>query len=280
MQSDQGRGKDSVTPHRISAMLSMKGRTALVTGGAGHIGFAFAETLAELGADVAVVDLRPDDAAQAANRLQAAFGIRAMGLPVDLANEAAVRGVPGQVVDAWGRLDVLVNCAAFVGTSALRGWAMPFEQQSSDAWRQAMEVNLTAVFNLVQAASPHLKRSGHGSIINVASIYGLVGPDLRLYEGTSLGNPAAYAASKGGLIQFTRWLATALAPDIRVNAITPGGVQRGQPQSFMDAYVSRTPLGRMGREDDFAGALAYLASDLSSYVTGHNLVVDGGWTAW
>jgi NAD(P)-dependent dehydrogenase (short-subunit alcohol dehydrogenase family) len=108
----------------------------------------------------------------------------------------------------------------------------------------------------------------------------MVGPDMRLYEGTGMGSPAAYAASKGGLLQLTRWLATVLAPTIRVNAVTPGGILRGQPQVFRERYIARTPLGRMGSEEDLQGAVAYLASDLSAYVTGHNLVVDGGWTAW
>ncbi len=113
-----------------------------------------------------------------------------------------------------------------------------------------------------------------------ASIYGMVGPDFSLYAGTSMGNPAAYAASKGGLLQLTRYLATALAPRVRVNAITPGGIVRGQPPAFIERYVAKTPLGRMATEEDFKGAIAYLASDLSRYVTGQNLVVDGGWTAW
>ena len=117
-------------------------------------------------------------------------------------------------------------------------------------------------------------------MINVGSIYGMVGPDMRLYEGTTMGNPAAYAASKGGLLQFTRWLATILAPEVRVNSITPGGVWRNQPEAFHERYKARTPLRRMAHEEDFKGAVAYLASDLSSYVTGHNLLVDGGWTVW
>jgi NAD(P)-dependent dehydrogenase (short-subunit alcohol dehydrogenase family) len=125
-----------------------------------------------------------------------------------------------------------------------------------------------------------MKRSDGASIINVASIYGIVAPDYSLYGGTTMGNPAAYAASKGGLLQLTRWLATTLAPDVRVNAITPGGVFRNQNPDFVKRYEAKTPLGRMARESDFAGAVAYLASDMSGYVTGQNLVVDGGWSVW
>ena len=130
------------------------------------------------------------------------------------------------------------------------------------------------------STTPWLEKSGAASVIQIASIYGMLGPDLRLYEGTGMGNPAAYAASKGGLLQMTRWLSTVLAPKVRVNAITPGGIWRRQAAEFVERYESRVPLGRMGSEEDLKGAVAYLASDLSAYVTGHNLVVDGGWTAW
>jgi NAD(P)-dependent dehydrogenase (short-subunit alcohol dehydrogenase family) len=147
-------------------------------------------------------------------------------------------------------------------------------------WRLALEVNLTAPFILTQIFADALAESGHGSVINVASIYGMVGPDMRLYEDTTLGNAAAYGASKGGLLQLTRWLATVMAPHVRINAITPGGLWRDQPEVFVNRYVERAPLKRMGSEEDFKGAAAYLSSDLSAYVTGQNIVVDGGWTTW
>ena len=143
-----------------------------------------------------------------------------------------------------------------------------------------LDVNLTAVFVLTQACTPELRRSGHGSVVTVGSTYGMVGPDWRIYEGTSMGNAAGYAASKGGVIQLTRWMATTLAPDIRVNCLSPGGVFRDHPDSFRAAYEARTPLGRMATEEDYMGATLFLASDLSAYVTGQNLAVDGGWTAW
>ena len=125
-----------------------------------------------------------------------------------------------------------------------------------------------------------LEVSGRGSVVWVSSIYGMVGPDMRLYEGLDMANPAAYAASKGGLIQLTRYLATVLAPRIRVNTVSPGGLSRNQPEAFQQRYIERTPLQRMGTEEDLVGVIGYLASDLSSYVTGVNIPVDGGWTAW
>ena len=261
----------------LHQLMDLSGRVAMVTGGAGHIGRAMCAALAELGAKVAVVDVNADAARAAAE----ALGGEAAAFAVDLADEAAVKALPGRVLERWGRIDVLVNNAAFVGTSGLTGWVVPFEQQSVDTWRKAVEVNLTAAFALTQACAPALAEHGRGSVVNVASIYGVLGPDMSLYEGTAMGNPAAYAASKGGLVQLTRWLATVLGPQgIRVNCLSPGGVERGQAETFRERYVERTPLKRMATEEDFKGTLAWLASDLSAYVTGQNIMVDGGWTAW
>jgi NAD(P)-dependent dehydrogenase (short-subunit alcohol dehydrogenase family) len=267
------------TERSLREMMSLEGRVALVTGGAGHIGRAVANALAELGANIAISDIAAS-AGEAAEAVTANFPVKAAAFVCDFEEMAAVKELPRQVHEKFGRIDILINCAAFVGTSGLEGWAVPFEQQSPETWRRALEVNLTAPFVLVQAAAKDLADSGHGSVINISSIYGLAGPDWRLYEGTSMGNPAAYAASKGGLIQMTRWLATTMAPKVRVNAIAPGGVLRNTQEPFLGRYISRTPMGRMATEEDFKGAVAYLASDLSAYVTGQCLAVDGGWTAW
>ena len=264
----------------FAALSSLKGRVALITGGAGHIGRAIAETYAELGAAVAILDRPGAGAEEVARNLTETSGVLTTALSLDLADEAAVRKVPQRVVDACGRLDILVNNAAFVGTDGLEGWTTPVEGQSIATWRRALEVNLTAPFLLAQQAIPALKASGKGTIINIGSIYGVVGPDWRLYEDVSFGTPAAYGASKGGLLQLTRWLATTLAPHVRVNAIVPGGVERNTPPAFRRKYVARTPLARMATEEDLKGAAAFLAGDLSAYVTGQCLMVDGGWSAW
>ena len=265
----------------VKELIDLQGRVALVTGGAGHIGAAMCEAFAELGAGIVVLDFTERACVQLAGRLKEEYGVQALPLAIDLTDEAALLSVPNRVVETFGRMDILVNCAALVGTSELKGWATSFDQQRSDTWRKALEVNLTAPFVLIQQCLEPLAESGKGSIINISSIYGLVGPDVSLYEGTDMaGVPAAYAASKGGLVQFTRWLSTVAAPKVRVNAITSGGVWRGQPEEFHRRYIERTPLKRMASEEDLKGAAIYLASDLSAYVTGHNLVVDGGWTAW
>uniref|UniRef100_A0A7C2NT75 SDR family oxidoreductase n=1 Tax=Schlesneria paludicola TaxID=360056 RepID=A0A7C2NT75_9PLAN len=264
----------------LAELMRLDGRVALVTGGAGHIGRALCEALAELGAAVAVWDIHPERTGDFARSVTDRYGSRTLGCPVDLAREDSLHAAWKQTADWAGRLDILVHCAAYVGTSGLSGWATSFDRQSVATWRQALEVNLTAPFALTQLCEQALRDSGHGSVINVASIYGVVGPNYSLYEGTPLGNPAAYAASKGGLIQLTRWLATTLAPQVRVNCISPGGIERGQAEQFQQRYTALTPLKRMGHEEDLKGAVAFLASDLSRYVTGQNLMVDGGWTTW
>ena len=261
--------------------MTLSGRTALVIGGAGHIGLAVGEALVELGASVGILDLDP---AECERRVEDLSHIRpncAMAIACDLLDEPATRDAVEKVIKELGSLDIAVHCAAYVGTTLMPGWGVPFQQQTISAWDAAMRVNLTSAFIIVQTAKEALASRGHGSVILLASTYGMVGPDLRLYAGTTMsGLPAGYAVSKGGLLQLTRYLATVLAPRVRVNAITPGGVWRDQPEEFHQRYISRTPLGRMAIEEDVKGAVAYLASDLSMYVTGHNLVVDGGWTAW
>jgi NAD(P)-dependent dehydrogenase (short-subunit alcohol dehydrogenase family) len=264
----------------LKGLMDLRGRVALVTGAGGNIGAVICEALAELGAAIVMLDKAEKQCGDVARQIHDRYGVETCVLGTDLTSDEKIQFVPQRVIDRFKRLDIVVNSAALVGTSDLKGWAVPLPEQSTDTWRAALEVNLTSVFMLVQACAGALAESGHGSVINICSIYGMVGPDMRLYEGTALGNPAAYSASKGGLLQVTRWFATVLAPDVRINAISPGGVWRNQPEEFRRRYADRTPLRRMATEEDLKGAVAYLASDLSSYVTGHNLVVDGGWTAW
>lgn len=264
----------------LRELMSLNGRRALVTGATGHLGRVMADTLAELGAELLLVDRPNSDFLSLENHLRERWSTNACSCECDLEVEEQ-RLKLARIIKAEGKgLNVLVNNAAFVGASDLQGWITRFEEQTVETWRRAMEVNLTAAFHLSQTFAPLLRAGMGGNIINITSIYGEYGPDWRLYEGTSMGNPAAYAASKGGLIQLTRWLATTLAPRIRVNAISPGGVARGQARVFADRYEVRTPLGRMAIEDDFRGAVAFLASDMSAYVTGQNLSVDGGWGVW
>lgn len=264
----------------IRELMDLKGRCAAITGATGGLGRMMADTLAELGAELVLVD-RPDAACQSlAETVTGRWGTKVRYRHCDLEQQEQRDELIGWIKTNCDSLDILINNAAFVGTSGLQGWAVPFEEQTVDTWRRAMEVNLTAVFDLSRGLAPLLQTAKGANIINVASIYGTFGPDWRLYEGTSMSNPAAYAASKGGLIQLTRWLATTLGPHVRVNSVSPGGVFRNQPAKFVERYEARTPLGRMATEDDFRGIVAFLASDMSKYVTGQDFLVDGGWGVW
>lgn len=265
---------------RVKKLMDLTDRVAVVTGGAGHIGSAICDALAENGARIVIIDNNKELCIEKSEQITQEYHVDMLPIVMDLTNERELRQIPEKVLKQFGSIDILVNCAALVGTSSLKGWGVPFRQQDVDSWRLALEVNLTVPFILTQACSEALIKSRHGSVINIGSIYGIQGPDMHLYDGTSMGNPAAYAASKGGLIQLTRWLATVLAPHVRSNAITLGGVSRNQPEPFHSKYMKKTPLQRMATEEDIKGAALFLASDMSSYVTGHNLVLDGGFTIW
>jgi len=264
----------------IKELSNLKGRRALISGATGSLGEIIAETLAELGADLVLIDRPGSDFDTLKDKLISSWGTKVECHFCDLEDQIQRKNLISSLVLDGQNLNILINNAAFVGDSDLKGWAVPFEQQTVETWRRALEVNLTEVFDLCQGLVPLLKASKGSNIINIASIYGLHGPDWRLYENTNLSNPAAYGVSKGGLIQFTTWLSTTIAPDIRVNAISPGGIYRNQPELFVCRYEEKTPLGRMATEDDFRGLIAYLASDLSKYMTGQNISIDGGWGAW
>ena len=263
----------------LKELQSLEGRVVLITGGAGHLGRMFGEVAAELGGSVVLVDFN-EAVVAAASGIASRFGTHCEGRILDLSDHQAVEKLPCDIEASFGRLDVLVNNAAFTGASNLSGWAVPFAEQSLESWVAAMDINLLVPFLLTQKAAPLLAKRGTGAVVNVASIYGVTAPDFRLYEGTAMGNPAAYNASKGGLIQLSRYLATALAPHVRVNSISPGGISRGQPASFVGKYTEKVPLGRMATEEDFKGIAQLLMSDLGAYITGQNFVVDGGMTIW
>jgi NAD(P)-dependent dehydrogenase (short-subunit alcohol dehydrogenase family) len=266
----------AIPPTPPTGAHDLTGRTAVVTGGAGPLGSVLADALARAGARVVVVDL---DEQSCATTVAALPGSGHAAVAANLLEPEGISTVES-FVERLGACDILVNNAAFTGTSGVPGYAVPFDEQTDEAFGLALALNLTAPFSLTRRLAPLLRSSGRGSVINVSSIYGLVGPNLTLYEGTRMGNPAAYAASKGGIAQLTRYLATVLAPDVRVNCFAPGGIARGQDESFVERYERLTPLGRMATEDDFRGVVTWLASDAAAYVTGQVVAIDGGWTAW
>ncbi len=263
----------------LKELMDLRGRVAVVTGGAGNIGLAICESLAELGAQVCVFDIAAGRAAERADQIRRRFGVAASATTLDITREVNVEQSVHNVLDTYGRIDVLINNAAYYPGIEPRD-GLWLDEQNLAQWNKQIEVVLTGTFLVTRACAKALAAHGCGAIVNIASVYGLVGPVPSLYQGTTMVNEAHYAAGKGGIVQLTRYLATMMAPAVRVNCLAPGGVLAGQPETFQEMYKARTPLGRMARIEDFKGAIAYLATDLSAYVTGQILAVDGGWTAW
>ncbi len=266
---------------------NMKGRTVLVTGGGGLLGRQFALALAQAGADVMLADLAYEAAADQAEVIRAE-GLSAAALAVDVVDPESTREMVQQTLARFGRLDVLINSAAldpkFDPQHQSEQAANAFETYSLEAWRKALDVNLTGMFLASQAAVQPMLAQGKGVIINICSTYGINGPDQRIYirpDGTRSYKPVYYSVTKAGVLGFTRYLAAYYAgKNIRVNALTPGGVYNQHDEVFVKAYSAKTILGRMANIDEMSAAMLFLTSDASSYMTGANLIVDGGWTAW
>ena len=271
----------------ILEKFDLHGRTAVVTGGAGLLGRQFSLALAQAGANILVADLAQTAAETHAVTLREQ-GLRAEGIGVDVTDPNSTHGMAQAAQEIFGSLDILVNSAAldpkFDPANAGAQGANAFESYSLDSWSQALDVNLTGMFLASQAAVQPMLAAGKGVIINICSTYGLAGPDQRLYErpdGSRSYKPVYYSVTKAGVLGFTRYLAAYYAgKNIRVNALTPGGVYNGHDEVFTAQYSSRTILGRMANIDEMSAAMLFLCSDASSYMTGSNLVVDGGWTAW
>ena len=265
----------------LAQLHDLSGRWIAVTGGAGHVGQVAAQSFIELGAKVIIIDRHLEALEQVIDDLGTNNAVPVL---CNLADQHAVAETASIIADiCGGQLAGLVNNAAFVGTDNLEGWAVEFSQQSINTFEQCLTVNLTSPFQLCQACAPLLTAYGQShessSIINVSSIYAHIGPRMEMYEGTSMGNPAAYGASKAGLELSTKWLASNLAPHVRANNIVLGGIYRGQPESFLTQYNKHNLLGRMATEEDLKGAFALLASDASKYMTGQSITIDGGWLA-
>ena len=274
---------------KIQDKFDLSGRSAIVTGGAGLLGAEFCRTLAEAGAAVAVVDLDQTAADRIASGL-IKDGYRATGIGTDITQPDSVKTMVASVLSDFGRLDVLVNSAAldpkFDPAAMAKGMAPgAFEDYPLEQWNAALNVNLTGMFLVTQACVRSMNAQGKkGSIINICSTYGLNGPDQRIYvkDGKRVAfKPVYYTVTKAGVLGFTKYLAAYYAgTEIRVNALTPGGVFNNHEEYFVKNYSAKTILGRMAHKDEMNGALLFLASDASSYMTGNNVVVDGGWTAW
>ncbi|HSJ85721.1 MAG TPA: SDR family oxidoreductase [Anaerolineales bacterium] len=273
----------------IQEKFDLTGRVAVVTGGVGLLGGEFCRTLAEAGAAVVVVDLN-ESASQSASDSLTKNGYKALAVTSDITQPESVNALVEKTLSTFGRLDILVNSAALdpkFDPDAVNKGITPgaFEDYPLDLWSSALNVNLTGTFLMTQACvKPMIEQGKRGSIINICSTYGLNGPDQRIYvkEGKRVAfKPVYYTVTKAGVMGFTKYLAAYYAgTNIRVNALTPGGVFNNHEEYFVKNYSAKTILGRMANKDEMNGALLFLASDASSYMTGNNVVVDGGWTAW
>ena len=267
----------------------LSGKVAVVTGAAGLLGREFCRTLAEAGAAVVVLDLNTTVTGKLVEELQSS-GYSARAAAVDITQPDSVHAMLADTLREYGRLDILVNSAAldpkFDPEAVAKGLTPGrFEDYPLEQWNAALNVNLTGLFLVTQACvRPMLEQGKKGSIINICSTYGLNGPDQRIYvkDGRRLAyKPVYYTVTKAGVLGFTKYLAAYyMGTEIRVNALTPGGVFNNHDETFTANYSAKTILGRMARKDEMNGALLFLASDASSYMTGGNVVVDGGWTAW
>jgi NAD(P)-dependent dehydrogenase (short-subunit alcohol dehydrogenase family) len=275
------------------SQFSLAGRVAVVTGAAGLLGRRHCHALARAGAKVAAVDLSAEAAEGVAAEVEKAMGSAAAdgpaaGFAADITRPEAVRELLAAVLGRFGGIDVLVNNAALndkVEEPRDSGAVLRFENYPLERWEAEMRVNVTGTFLCCQVLGGEMARRGRGSIVNIASTYGVVAPDQSLYRhadgSQTFFKSAAYPASKGAVLALTRYLGAYWGRSgVRVNALSPGGVENGQPAEFVARYAERTPLGRMGAPGDYEGALLFLASDASAYMTGANLLVDGGWTAW
>jgi NAD(P)-dependent dehydrogenase (short-subunit alcohol dehydrogenase family) len=271
-----------------ASRFDLGGRVILITGGAGLLGGEHARAIAEAGGVPVLADVRGPDAERVAREVGEEWGCGASAVELDVASRASCEAALSRVLAVHGRLDGLVNNAALnpkvegAGLQATR-----FESYSLDSWNRELQVGLTGAFLCAQVFGSHMASHGGGVIVNVASDLGLIAPDQRIYRKPGLPpheqpvKPVTYSVVKGGLVMLTKYLATYWAErGVRANALVPGGVFAGQPEDFVERLSQLIPMGRMARRDEYRAALVFLCSDASSYMTGSNLVIDGGRTCW
>lgn len=267
-------------------MFSLHGKNVLITGGVGILGKVFVEAFLNQGASVGIVDIDQKQIDEFLEGLQAKYSQKIRGYQCDITSELEIQNLIKNVVNDFGKIHVLHNNAASK-SSDINKFFTPFEEFPLDTWREIMSVNIDGMFLMAKYVGKHMvDEKIKGSIIQTSSIYGIMGPDQRIYEGSSylgrpINTPAVYSASKAAVVGLTKYLASYWGEKgIRVNTLTPGGMESGQNSTFKEKYSNRVPLNRMGNPNELVGALIYLSSDASSYVTGQNLIIDGGLSAW
>jgi len=259
----------------------LDGRVAIVTGAAGLLGEQHALAMSDFGATVVLTDLNRVVIQERAQGLTARTGLPALAVRCDVTKLSDWEETLRLVMKEYGRVDVLVNNAAYTNQSRSANFFAPFTEFSLEDWNEIMNVNLTGAFLGCQVVGKQMLEQGRGSIINFASLYGVVSPNHKIYPGTGIYQPVAYSVSKAGILALTRYLAGLWGEKgVRANCITPGGVFNNHKDLFVERFSNLNPMGRMERKEELRGAIVFLASDASSYCNGHNLIVDGGWTIW
>lgn len=260
----------------------LKDKVVMLTGAAGKIGSQYAEILSERGADVVCIRLKEEGCQQLEKHLRETYSTRPMGMRVDISQKAEVQRAVDNIVKQYGKIDVLINNAAYEQLKhVVNDKVLSFEDFPLEVWQATIDVNLTGMFLCCQTVGKVMVQQGYGVILNISSVYGVVAADQRIYGDSKLNSNMAYAATKSGVLNLTRYLASYWqGKNIRVNSLSPGGVFNNQDEEFVKNYSYRTMLSRMADTNDLCAAMLYLVSDASKYVTGFNLIVDGGWTAW
>lgn len=255
----------------------IRNRTILVAGG-GLLGSAISNLFASEGARVVLVDKTFPDSLDVFSKPPESLVSKCA---LDLSAEDADQRL-ASLLEVIQPLHSVIHTVGLTSDFAIAGYNEKFEDQTVEAWQQGLDVNLTTAFRLAKQCAPCMKleQESNASIIFLSSIYGSIAPLWGNYKGTAMSNPVAYGVSKAGLIQMARYLATVLGPNIRVNTVSPGGIARDQPAKFVEKYLAKTPLDRMGKPEDVAKAVLFLTSNMASYITGHDLVVDGGYSIW
>lgn len=266
----------------INKIFDLTNKAVIVTGSAGRLGTEFSHTLSAAGADVILLDINAKKNKNLESDLTKQYHTKPKAYTVDISNESALVGVVKDVVKKYGKIDALIN-NAFLNPSNSKKSSFGFEQYPKDLWDKVISINLTGVFLCCKIIGGIMTKQRYGVIVNISSIYGIVGADQRIYGTSKLNSSASYAATKGGVVNLTRYLAAYWhRKNIRVNTMSLGGVldKSYMSKEFIKNYSEKTMLGRMANKDEYNGALLFLVSDASSYMTGTNLVIDGGWIAW
>jgi NAD(P)-dependent dehydrogenase (short-subunit alcohol dehydrogenase family) len=257
----------------------VSGKIIVITGSAGLLGIEYAKGLSKEGAHVVLADLDFKKCEDISLELEKKYSVKPLPINLDLTKILSIKNMVKKVVKKYGKIDVLINNAAYQGDDKLR--TIPFEELPLESWNKAIDVNLTGIFLCCQEIGKVMLKQKKGVIINISSTYGIVAPDQRIYGKSRQNSAIFYAATKSAVLNLTRYLAAYWqGKGIRVNTLSPGGVERNQEVNFKQKYSEKTMLGRMAKKDEYVGPIIFLASDASSYMTGSNLIVDGGWTAW